>query len=171
MASEIQQSFRIDYLDFAVKIPPSLESPLRGELSDCIRAAIEKARSSFFEKAVMPGMTKRLARLVVSGDLTKEEADALFDLYYLQEPWWKTETPWFERHGKLTPEEAADLEAGTYGFGSPKQAERPITIKVHIAGIERDIEEKLKPALKKAVNEVLSEFIGSLEVGLTETAQ
>ncbi|RVK26594.1 hypothetical protein QC756_03785 [Sinorhizobium meliloti] len=31
------------------------------------------------------------------------------------EPWWKIETPWFERHGKLTPEEAADLEASTYG--------------------------------------------------------
>ncbi|MGN7960892.1 hypothetical protein [Brucella sp. 22210] len=31
------------------------------------------------------------------------------------QPWWVTETPWFERHGKLTPEEAADLEAGTYG--------------------------------------------------------
>lgn len=31
------------------------------------------------------------------------------------EPWWKTETPWFERHGKLAAEEAADLEAGTYG--------------------------------------------------------
>ncbi|WP_457586091.1 hypothetical protein [Ensifer canadensis] len=29
--------------------------------------------------------------------------------------WWMIETPWFERHGKLTPEEAADLEASTYG--------------------------------------------------------
>jgi hypothetical protein len=32
-------------------------------------------------------------------------------------PWWMTETPWFERHGKLTPAQAADLEAGTYGTG------------------------------------------------------
>lgn len=32
-------------------------------------------------------------------------------------PWWVTETPWFERHGKLTAEEAADLEEGTYGKG------------------------------------------------------
>lgn len=32
-------------------------------------------------------------------------------------PWWVTETPWFERHGKLTPEQAADLEEGTYGKG------------------------------------------------------
>lgn len=32
-------------------------------------------------------------------------------------PWWMTETPWFEAHGKLTPEEADDLEVGTYGKG------------------------------------------------------
>lgn len=31
------------------------------------------------------------------------------------ELWWKTEIPWFERHGKLAAEEAADLEAGVYG--------------------------------------------------------
>lgn len=33
------------------------------------------------------------------------------------QPWWKTETPWFERYGKLTAEEAADLEESTYGKG------------------------------------------------------
>lgn len=32
-------------------------------------------------------------------------------------PSWMTETPWFERHGKLTPKEAVDLEASTYGKG------------------------------------------------------
>jgi hypothetical protein len=31
------------------------------------------------------------------------------------EPWWKIETPWFERNGKLSPEEAADMEVGFYG--------------------------------------------------------
>jgi hypothetical protein len=30
-------------------------------------------------------------------------------------PRWATETPWFERHGKLTAEQAADMEVGFYG--------------------------------------------------------
>lgn len=34
-----------------------------------------------------------------------------------KQPTWVTATPWFERYGKLTPEEAADLEASTYGNG------------------------------------------------------
>ncbi|MBJ6131533.1 hypothetical protein JAU75_01630 [Ochrobactrum sp. Q0168] len=41
------------------------------------------------------------------------------------QPWWVTETPWFERHGKLTPEEAADLEAGTYGTRDNQSNENP----------------------------------------------
>lgn len=34
-----------------------------------------------------------------------------------EKPERQRETPWFERHGKLSPEEAADLEEGTYGKG------------------------------------------------------
>ncbi|MGM4980938.1 hypothetical protein [Rhizobium sp. 11_C7_N12_5] len=50
------------------------------------------------------GTPEAIARLFV--ELTRLEPKA--------EPWWKFETPWFERHGKLTPDEAADLEASTY---------------------------------------------------------
>jgi hypothetical protein len=40
-----------------------------------------------------------------------------------EQPWWVSETPWFDRLGKLTPEEAADLEVSTYGKGAPKSRE------------------------------------------------
>lgn len=58
--------------------------------------------------------------LKISG--TPEAVLRLLDSSKLHEnekplPWWITETPWFERHGKLTPKEAADLEASTYGKG------------------------------------------------------
>ena len=51
------------------------------------------------------GTSEAIARLFI--ELTRSAAKA--------ESWWKFETPWFERHERLTPEEAADLEASTYG--------------------------------------------------------
>lgn len=65
----------------------------------------------------------------------------------------------------LSPEEAADLEAGTYG--QPVEASREgaetekvvISFDVRIAEFEHALEHQFKPALRKAIADVACEFL------------